>query len=264
MKFLALKKSDRRGFADRIAALEADTTYPYGDDRFQLDHGADYFAFFDRLGDVLYAVALDGDEVVAVGCGVLRRIPIGGELKEAWYVCDLKVRPDHRGRQIPLRFLGALAPDAYLRCGRGYAISMNPPAGDNRVVRLIERFAFAPVRLAATLSLYTVDDAAMRTIAPLLVRRFGPIGYRSLAGVKDVVLESTGRPMPLWHLQHGPLGRPQTNEPQTDGLHMFSVVVGDAIAAELAACGLSPSAHASVVAHRLGGAAFDFVLTSDI
>jgi hypothetical protein len=262
MRFLALKGADRAEYAERIAALEADTTYPYGQDRFRLDHGDDYFAFFDRLGDVLYAVALDGDEVVSVGCGVLRTIPSGAGSTQAWYVCDLKVRPDHRGRHIPLRFLAALAPDAYLRCGRGYAISMDPPSGENRVVRLIERFALMPVRRAARLSLYTLDAEAMRSLAPVLERRFGPIGYLSLAGIKDVVLESTKTPMPLWHVQHGPLGRPQTTEPEPGGLHMFCVADGDPIEPELR--GLDASARASVVAHRLGDTRFDFVLTSDI
>jgi GNAT superfamily N-acetyltransferase len=262
MRFLALSRADRGAFADRIAALEADTTYPYGHDRFRLDHGDDYFAFFDRLGETLYAVALDGDEVVAVGCGVLRTIPAAGGSTHAWYVCDLKVRPDHRGRHIPLRFLAALAPDAYLRCGRGYAISMDPPSGENRVVRLIERFSLMPVRRAARLSLYTLDEHAMRDFARVLERRFGPIGYLSLAGVKDVVLESTKAPMPLWHVQHGPLGRPQATEPQPGGLHMFCVVDGDPIEADLR--GLEPSARASVVAHRLARTRFDFILTSDI
>ena len=39
-------------FQSRIAGLEKGTSYPLGKDRFEIDHGEDYFAFFTRLGQL--------------------------------------------------------------------------------------------------------------------------------------------------------------------------------------------------------------------
>jgi hypothetical protein len=202
--------------------------------------------------------------VIAIGCGVLRTIPRGAEHIEAWYLCDLKVRPDVRGRHIPLRMLAAAFPSGVLRCRRGYAISMDPPDRENPVVRLLGRFPLAPIARVARLVLFSLDAATMRESAPLLERARGPIGYRSLAGIKDVVLASTGRPMPLLHVQHGQLADPTSTTPQDGAVHMFSVPDDDPLLAELRRAGLEPSATASVLAHGMGETRYDFVLTSDI
>jgi len=264
MKIVTVERGDRAAYAAGIAALEAGASYPLGDDRFTLDHGEDYFAFFDRLGETRHVLAVEGGEVIAVGCGVVRTIPRGGDAIEAWYLCDLKVRPDARGRRIPLRILASAFPSGVLRCRRGYAISMDPPDRENPVVRLLGRFALAPIRRVAGLVLFSLGASAMREAAALLERARGPIGYRSLAGIKDVVLASTGRPMPLLHVQHGPLGDPATLEPDPGAVHMFCVPDDDPLLASLRSAGLEPSATASVLAHGLDGCRYDFVLTSDI
>jgi hypothetical protein len=261
MKIVTVERGDRAAYAAGIAALEAGASYPLGGDRFTLDHGADYFAFFDRLGEARHVLAVEGGEVIAVGCAVVRTLPRG---IEAWYLCDLKVRPDARGRRIPLRILASAFPSGVLRCRRGYAISMDPPDRENPVVRLLGRFARVPIRRVAGLVLFSLDASAMREVAPLLKRARGPIGYRSLAGIKDVVLASTGRPMPLLHVQHGPLGDPATREPEDGAVHMFCVPDGDPLLPALRSAGLEPSAKASVLAHGLDGCRYDFVLTSDI
>ena len=81
-------------FQDSIRALEQGMTYPLGDDRFTIDHGQDYFAFFRRLGDLAYFVALDNNHVVAVCAAVMRRLPrfAGAVAENAWYVCDCQSR----------------------------------------------------------------------------------------------------------------------------------------------------------------------------
>jgi hypothetical protein len=260
VKIIAVERAERHLYAARIAALEHGASYPLGEDRFTLDHGADYFAFFDRLGDARHWVAADDDEVLAVGCGIVRHV--AGT--EAWYLCDLKVRPDARGRHIPLRMLASAFPSSVLRCPRGYAISMDPAEGENPVVRLLGRFPIVPIQRVARLVLFSLDAAAMSACAPLLSRARGPIGYRSLAGIKDVVLQSTGRPMPLLHVQHGPLADPSSTQPEPGAVHMFCVPDDDALLKELCAQGHEPSATASVLAHGLSGLRYEFVLTSDI
>lgn len=264
MRFVTVTRADRARFGPGIEALDAGASYPLGADRFRLDHGPDYFAFFDRLGEARHEVAIEHDEVLAVGCGVLRSIPTRSRPIAAWYLCDLKVRPDARGRHIPLRLFATAFPSGYATCRRGYAISMDPPERENPVVRLLGRFPLVPIRRVARLVLYSLDAAAMRDVAPRLLHHRGVIGYRSLAGVKDVVLESTGLPMPLWHVQHGVFADPTRTEPIAGGVHMFCVPDDDPLALELTRAGIEPSATASVLAHGLDELRYDFVLTSDI
>jgi hypothetical protein len=243
-----------------IEALDAETTYPLGADRFRIDHGEDYFAFFDRLGDVHYFVTLDQGEVAGVAAGIVRRIP-----ERAWYLCDLKVRAGHRGRHIPLLMLKRAFFPNYLRCRRGYAISMNKPGEtENRIARLLSRFRWIPIAAAARLELFSLDAAAMRASAPLVARHRGPLSYLSLGGKKDIVLESTGAPMPLRHVQFGPCAEPGRGEPEEGCVHMLCAPEGDDLAVALRAEGHAASASATVIHHRMGRSDWRFILTSDI
>ncbi|MGE0713141.1 MAG: hypothetical protein AB7N76_20150 [Planctomycetota bacterium] len=250
-----------------VAALEGLASYPLGDDRFQVDHGPDYLAFFQRMGDLLYLAAVDGEQVVAVGAGVLRTIPYadGEAPRRAWYLCDLKVHPEHRGRRIPLQLLRAGFCPHVLRCHRGYAISMDPPAGENRVVRLLGRWRWTPIRFARRLHLFSLDSEQMRAAAPAVEAERGPLGYLSLRGVKDIVLESTGQPMPLLHVVWGAAREAAAAAaPQPEHTHMLCAPEDDPLDRALRAAGHQPSAKASVVAHRMADCDWRFVLTSEI
>lgn len=266
MRVIEVGPRQRARFAARIAALEALASYPLGDDRFKIDHGPDYFAFTDRMGESHTWAALDGQRVVAVGSGVLRRVPFrqGARPRPAWYGCDLKVHPDYRGRHIPIRMLrGAFCP-SYLRCSRGYGISMNTPGVPNRMARLVRHWPWTPISAPTTLELFSLDLDAMRAVAPLVARARGPLGYLSLGGVKDIVLESTGAPMPLLHVQWGPAAVGAEREPRADHVHMLCAPHDDPLAAALRAEGHAPSATATVIQHRMERADWRFVLTSEI
>ncbi|MFK7990255.1 MAG: hypothetical protein AB8I08_29815 [Sandaracinaceae bacterium] len=256
-----LTADDRPDYASRVAALEASARYPLGDDFFTLDHGADYFAFFDRMGQTTHDVVLDRDRVVAVSARVLRRI--GDET--AWYLCDLKVHPDYRGRHLPFRMAAHAIAGAYRRCSRGYGISMNPSGGrENRVVRLLNRMRVVPLKHAAELVLFSLDAAQMADVAALVTAHRGPLSYLSLRGVKDVVLASTGAPMPLLHVQFGPCAETGQADVQPGAVHMFCSPRGDALTDALLTRGVPEDASAAVVQHGMGEADFRFVLTSEI
>ena len=100
MRFHRLTFQERQLFQPGIVAIEKIATYPLGDDFFKIDHGVDYFAFFDRLGKLNYYIMCDGEHVAAVGAGVLRQVPYlqGKSPQEAWYLCDLKVHPHDQRR----------------------------------------------------------------------------------------------------------------------------------------------------------------------
>lgn len=283
MRITRVHPRERAAFQARLAALERLATYPLGDDTFQLDHGPDYFAFFDRLGDVLYGVALEGDQVAAVGCGVLRRVVTrrGRAPRRAWYLGDLKVHPDFRGRRIPLRLLGRHFWWNYPRAPRGYGFTMDAPGSESRVAKLFGHWRWSPVRAAGTLGLWSLDADQARAARPLLERHRGPVTFRSLEGIKDLVLGSTGRRMPLLHLEWDtgvppPTGDPARvgrllPDPQPDHVHMLCAPIAspagpdDPLAADLRALGLHPGATATILAHRMGrDCDWRFALTSEI
>jgi len=191
MKFHRISPEERLHFQLGIVEIEQAATYPLGNDFFQLDHGSDYFAFFDRLGEVNYYVVLDGDSadrVAAVGAGVLRQIPYcqGEVVRPAWYLCDLKVHPDYQHQHLSLRLLRYALDSDMLRCARGYTISMNPGVSKaslqenrspNRLVRILERFAPIKFRCTTTLGIYSLNTKDMHVLTPLLVEHRGTISY---------------------------------------------------------------------------------------
>lgn len=270
LRIRELDASEHAGFQQEVGALEHGVTYPLGDDRFAIDHGSDYFAFFRRLGELAYFVALDGQRVAAVCAAVLRRIPpsAGEPTEPCWYVCDLKVHPDYRRRHIPWQIFCHGFPRKYPLCPRGYAISMNP--GDdmpNPVVRLSTHFHLAPVSLGTVLAIYSLAAEPMRAIESNLRRARGRLAYLSLAGIKDIVLSSTGNPMPLLHLQHGVTvhGGDTLRPAPIDGhVHMFCLPADDPLQREMAALGIHASASASVIHHRMGRWDWRGILTSEI
>ncbi|MEM9189117.1 MAG: GNAT family N-acetyltransferase [Myxococcota bacterium] len=260
-----VRPEDRHRFVDGIRALESGAVYPLGDDHFRIDHGEDYFAFFDRLGALRFEVALDAGEVVACAAGILRDVPIGDGAQRCWYLCDLKVRPDYRGRRIPFRMLLSAFPSGYAACSRGYGISMNS-AGDaeNRVARMVKRFRLVPIEVDGPLQLYALTEGEMRRFRPRIEAELGPITFLSLGGVKDIVLESSGAPMPLLHVQHGPCAAVGLDEPQPGHQHMFCIPAGSPLAEEMKHAHIAINSTATVVSHGMRGADWRFVLTSDI
>lgn len=253
-----LSTGDLESWNERVAAMEGDVEYPLGPDWFHIDHGADYFAFFRRMGELAYFVALDGERLVGVVAAVRCQHP------DAWYLCDLKVRPEDRGRPIAARLAAAFLAHCLAGTRRSFAISMNPAEGENRVVRLLLRLAGERAHVATQLNLYSLDAGAMHDFAPTLTRLRGPLSYLSLAGMKDIVLRSTGQPMPLLHAQFGPRAAVGIASPQADHAHMFCAPVGDALDHSAMSAGHAPTATATVVHADLDDTDWDFVLTSDI
>ncbi len=256
---LSLRDRERGPYAERIAALGAGASYPIGDDRFTIEHGADPFAFFDSLGSVVFDIALDGERLVAASARILREAP-----QRCWYLCGLKVAPEYRGQRIPARLARAAFLGAYLRCPRGYAVSMDSPGEtENRVQRLLRRMLWIPLE-DESLVLYSLDTDRMRLVEPVLRAQRGALSYRSLSGVKDIVLSSTNRPMPLLHAQFGPCARPGQPRPEPGAVHMFAAPASSALLHALDGLGIAPQASATLIRHRMRPELAASILTSEI
>jgi hypothetical protein len=279
MKFHRITLKERAHFQPGIVAIEKCATYPLGDDFFQIDHGLDYFAFFDRLGEVNYYTALDfcqiknneqslfPERVAAVGAGILRQVSYnqGEKPLPVWYLCNLKVHPDYQRQFLSLRILTHAIFQDITRCNRGYAISMNPGDGSpNRYARILEKFS--PVKFSCTtqLGIYSLDAETMGNLEPLLVEHRGVISYLSLKGVKDLKLQSTGENLPLLHVQWGESVGKGDSETMPGYVHMFCLPSNDELTAILASQGIYPNATASVISHGMDDSDWRFILTSDI
>jgi hypothetical protein len=153
----------------------------------------------------------------------------------------------------------------YLRCPRGYGISMDPGDGrPNRLPDLLARFRRIKLAVAARLLFYSFDAEAMCRLRGVVESHRGPVSFLSLDGEKRLILESTGRPLPLLHIQHGPMAAPGDAEPRASHVHMLCAPEGDPLADDLHRLGQKPIATASVIQHRMRDWPWKLVLTSDI
>lgn len=267
MKLVSIEREDRPAFQARLERFDRHWTYPYGDDRFRLDHGVDYYAFFDRLGDVSANAFVEGDEIVGMGVAVLRRVPFrrGERPRRVWYLCDGKVHPEHRGQKLAFKAAGQKFLQHYWKAQRAYGITMNPGDGsENGVVRHAMRYRLAPFHVGGILGIYSLDAEGMTRLEPLLVRHRGPVGYLSLEGKKDLIMQSTQARLPLLHVQFGPCAERGVDAPIAGHVHMFCALAGDPLARALEAEGVTPDATATILAHRMHDCDWQFVLTSDI
>ena len=214
-----------------------------------------------------YYVVLDGDRVVAVAAAVLRAVPpaVDKKPKPVWYLCDLKVHPEYRGRYLPVSIFRYAFPKLYPVCSRAYAVSMD--AGrkhPNRVARMLKRFPLAPMSIATQLGIVSLDAERMRKVEPVLRDHFGNVSYLSLEGKKDIILQSIRSRMPLLHVQFGPCAEQGHPKPLDDCVHMFCVSIDHPLLEMLKHEGIYPSATATVIYHGMEGWDWEFILTSDI
>lgn len=258
-----LQKNDWQEYGARLQRFENIAEYPYGDDLFKLDHGENYFAFFERLGEPLFHVALDENRIVACAAGVLRTLQIDGKETKAWYLCDLKVDKNYALQKIPAKLFKKNLFSNYLKCSHGYAVSMNPAKGKNRVVKLIERFKWIPIRYAGKLNFYSFDEIEAQSFHNELETELGKISYLSLKGKKDLIMKSTNSRLPLFHIQHGAVDKNAISKPIEKGTYMICSSENSALD-NLLRNRFQVSATASILTHRMNPKDWNFILTSDI
>ncbi|MCP4502153.1 MAG: hypothetical protein GY822_19525 [Deltaproteobacteria bacterium] len=223
------------------------------------------------MGEVAAHLAFnDNDEVIAVAISVLRDFIDG----PAFYLCDLKLHPKAQGKMLPLRLFAHSFADGYSRCRRGYAISMNPGDGSrNRVVDLLKRLKWVNVEASIQLNLYTLPAKGLQEFMPKLENHRGPCHLLSLHGKKkDIVLQSTQKAMPLFHLQFGPYASTAegtgttffSDSSQSSSVYMFCTPQANDLDNEARAAGLRAMASATVLSANIPAFEWGTVLTSNI
>ncbi|OQW52136.1 MAG: hypothetical protein A4S09_08995 [Proteobacteria bacterium SG_bin7] len=261
MPLLRLSIDNWNIFKNDIEAIERSSIYPLGNDFFKIDHGKNYFSFFERLGEVYYYGWIENGKIVAVMAGVLRNLPLDGKNKKSWYFCDLKIHPEYRGFHIPVKIGKSLFP-RYLRNPRGYAISMNSIDGTNRMVKIASHLRWLNFVPRAKLLIWSLSFDEVIELKPLIEKYRGPISFLSLEGVKDIIIQSTGKPIDLLHFQFGPFSSGNTLRPRINAVHMFCATENDLLAQEILRF-KNYSASATILSHRIE-CDWSWVLTSEI
>ena len=262
-----LSEDEYDTFRPRISDFQTRFTFPINHQHFYFDNGDDYFSWFRTMGQLHYFVALDGEEVVAVAAQITRQLvnSAGEKTEPFWYLCDLKVHPDYRGLGIPEKIFTNRFPHHYFRCPRGYAVTIDPiDQSENAIVRMLQNFPMIPFSVATKLGVIMLDTELMEEVDPILRRHRGPISYSSAAGIRDIVPESGGEPLPVLHAQFGPCAQPGYKDPVDAHAHMFCAPLDDALIKDLAIRGIRPVTTITVVHHRLDSWKWQFILTNEI
>ena len=85
-------------------------TYPLDAERkFRVSHGADYNAYFNRIGEARHALMHTKDgKVIAIMSFIRKLVDLGGRTYYAMYVADLKVDRAYRGKGATQQFYAYL------------------------------------------------------------------------------------------------------------------------------------------------------------
>lgn len=257
--FIELSNDNKEKMNNKLKVFEEKLKhdYPLGDDYFNIVHGDNYYAFFERLGDVHMNMIEKNNELIATACGVLRTI----NHKQCWYLCDLKVDPEYRGLHIPFK----LAYDAKYKlnlCGKAYGITMNKPNSENKVIKLsthLSMFNFKVVK--EPLMIYSITYTKLLSIRNIIEKHRGPISFLSLENTKDLILKSTKKPMKILHIQYNDTG---LKNPLPNYTYMFCCLYNDSLYKDLLKVDILTSTTASIIHHQMDDWDWRFILTSDI
>lgn len=256
-KFIEINKSNRKKYHHEIQKFEKKLThwYPLGkDDRFKISHGNSYYTFFERMGKMNMLICLYKDKVVGIVCGVLRKI----NNKKVWYICDLKIDRDHRGNWIPFK----MALESFHKINQSdkiYGISMNDKK-ENKVLRLAKRIPLLNFKDGPLLYIFSLDYNKMVRAKPIIEKHRGGFGLISLTGIKDLIMESTSRPMPILHLDWN-----KSNNQLINGYtYMFCCPENDPMLLDLGMTGIMTDITATIIHYNMDKFDWRIVMTSEI
>jgi len=224
------------------------------DEQFKLDHGQNYYKFFDRQGKLHLFVYLDRNQVVGTCGAVLREI----DNQKIWYLCDLKVLPEKRGNHTTTRmFFKGLSKIFHSR--KAYCVNM----GDGRTITKINQYIpFFKIDDQKKLYIYTIDSKTMTKVRKTIENQWQtPISFLSLRGIKDLILKSTDQPKKLYHVN-------RNNKYQTDIVdgydYMFCCLEDDSIREVLTQQGITTDVVATVLSMNMKNQDLSFLQTSEI
>lgn len=249
--------------------------YPYGNDRFYIDHGDDYFAFFKRLGDLYYIAKTDsGGKIVGTVACVLRKVirwdplffrPVQ-ERTKVWYIGDLKLDPLYRNQRFPLKLFLKYGIPFWFESSKVYAISMDSGSKPNRVLNLAQKIILSDFKSGGKLYIYSLNAKELKRIDHHLESHFGPYHFVDLKGVKDLVLESTDQKMKIKHLVRNcyvPSFKKDW-EACDSYTYMFCIHSSDPFIERLEKLGITTNTTATIIHRGMDNTDWSFINTSEL
>ncbi|MFY9589200.1 hypothetical protein [Rickettsia endosymbiont of Halotydeus destructor] len=254
----------REEYNSQLLRFEKYFTYPFGDDSFTINHGSNYFRFFDLLGTPYILALKDKERIIGITVLVLRNIDIlnNGQLEPIWYICDLKIHPGYRGEGI-IQQVSNFAISNYSKLSsKIYGISMNSTTHKvNRLVYLAKRLTNINLTYQETLIFYLLNKNQLNHAGNLLMCHFSKYGYFSLNEIKDLVMMRTEKPLPLIHVV--PKDKSNIIEEAEEYNYMFCLPSSNILINELTQAGITAASTASIISN-LTEANWNFILSSEI
>lgn len=278
IQIIELTKKDFKKYNDKIKKFEKilGNWYPLGDDYFKIDHGKDYLNFFNCLGKPIGMLCLNkNNNVIGIGISILRNIKTKYNSKKCskvFYLCDLKIHPDYRGNHLPFKML-LKGLKYYNISNKAYGITMNNNDNNkkNKVVRLAQKI---PIKfnIGGELMIYSLDYDEILKAIPIIIKNRGNIYFKSLSGIKDIILKSTNQPMNILHVQYYNLVThqlPSMNfkfepNPQKNSKHMFCCLKNDIMYYQLNKINIFTNVSATIIHYNMHDSDWKFITTADI
>jgi GNAT superfamily N-acetyltransferase len=245
VNFIRLTEKNCSQYQSALEKFESIFRYPLGNDEFSISHGKDYLAFTRRIGPATIYFVGNEKEIIAIGGGTISR------RHRAWYLGDMKVHPDHRGKKIPRKLFTRYFFFNYLKCRRGFALNMESSDGrPSPIVKIMENLPFTPLKVGTKLFFYYEDHAGTTKALKILAKPNAH--FSSLLGKKDLILKSTGQPIPLLHLEWGEEAQDRASHIPMEGkLHMWCLPSNSPEARKLDAMGITPKATGLIFQHGM-------------
>jgi len=249
MRVFELKAHQREEYNEKLIQFESVFCYPLGADTFSINHGLDYFAFFDQLGRTHVFIGQEDDQIVAVAIAVSRNIDLYncGNKEKVWYICDLKVHPNHRGKKFLEDFIILCTKKHKHADSKVYGISMNPLNGINRLTLLLPKLSVLSglkLSISEELIFYSINHSQLIKVKNLLINRYGKLGFVSLSKQKDLILSSTQKPIDILHFSEN--GEFDFSSVENTTKYMFCFTKHDSLNNDFENLSIHPIATASI------------------
>lgn len=277
-KIISIKNKNKlQKFCYQLKIFESHFTYPLSKhQRFRIIHGnseQNYLSFFESHGKPKLFIALDKHsknpiKVVGAACAVLqkKRDKLGVEQK-VWYLCDLKVIPEHQGKGIPIMlfiriFLASFASRKW------YAISMNSQSNNNKIANKLQRLAIKFEKKILNFYFFDFDEIIEQDKSIInILKKYGYSSYsfKDNSDLKSFQIFETNSPNDIsdWKILHMQFGHNNHLPNPVPGFtHMLAVFENSFFDQSLKLLDKKPSSQATVMSKNIELP--DIILTNEI
>lgn len=265
MKIIEVTPSLRSYYKDELRDFAHNFQYPFGQDSFVIDHGQNYFTFFDRLGKPYIYIGEEDNKIIAMIIIVLRDIDLYGQgiKQKIWYICDLKIHPNFRGNYFVQKVVEIVSAKYRYLSSKVYGVSMNSLKGPNRLISFANRINNLGLELSGELNFYLLTFSQLIKVKNLLIKDYITFNFISLLRKKDLILNSTKKPLPILHFSPNATFEDKFNNLNNNFLYMFCFSLDNPINTEFKRLKLPQVASASIISN-IKNCNWKFILTSDI